>query len=191
MSMDDDKSNGAPNAMLGWLIAPLAILMALLADYGLDFGLVLEMNEMKPFAAIAIAAALGMAPRVMKDMELIKASMAVTSLATLVVSLVISEGVATYLDSNFIGLIFFIVMFGGYLLDSKGRHEWNTVLIFSMIGVWTAMVAALNFGDNQTKWFTYEGEQYFRNAAWQEAVGFVFFNTLAVFVILGLELSIF
>ena len=186
MSKDNDKSNGAPNAMLGWLIAPLAILMALLAGYGLDFGLVLEMNEMKPFAAIAIAAALGMAPRVMKDMELIKASSAVISLATLVVSLVISEGVATYLDSNFIGLIFFIVMFGGYLLDSKGRHEWNTVLIFSMIGVWTAMVAAVNFGDRQSKFFTYEGEQYLRNAAWQEAVGFVFFNTLAIFVILGL-----
>ena len=66
MSMDNDKPIGAPNAMLGWLIAPLAILMAFLADFGLDFGLVLEMTEMKPFAAITIAAVLGMAPRVLK-----------------------------------------------------------------------------------------------------------------------------
>ena len=58
MSTQNDTGNGAPNAMLGWLIAPLAILMALLADYGLDFGLVLEMDEMTPFAAIAIAAVL-------------------------------------------------------------------------------------------------------------------------------------
>ena len=90
--MNHDKPTGTPNAMLGWLIAPLAILMAFLADYGLDFGLVLEMNEMKPFAAIAIAAVLGMAPRVLKEMEIINTSAAVTSLATLVVSLVLSEG---------------------------------------------------------------------------------------------------
>ena len=122
MSMDNDKPNGEPNAMLGWLIAPLAILMAILADYGLDFGLVREMNEMKPFAAIAIASVLGMAPRVMKEMEIINTSAAVTSLATLIVSLALSEGASIYLDSNFLGLIFFIVMFGGYILDSKGRH---------------------------------------------------------------------
>ena len=188
MSMDNDKPNGEPNAMLGWLIAPLAILMAILADYGLDFGLVLEMNEMKPFAAIAIASVLGMAPRVMKEMEIINTSAAVTSLATLIVSLALSEGASIYLDSNFLGLIFFIVMFGGYILDSKGRHEWNTVLIFSMIGIWTSMVAAANFGDTQTKFYTLasDGNEYLRNSAWQEAMGFVFFNTLAVFVILGL-----
>ena len=45
MSNENDERNNAQNAMLGWLIAPLAILLALLADYGLDFGLVLEMKE--------------------------------------------------------------------------------------------------------------------------------------------------
>lgn len=186
MSSENDNKSGAPNAMLGWLIAPLAILMALLADYGLNFGLVLEMNEMKPFAVIAIAAALGMAPRVMKDNELINISAATLSLVTLFVSLALSEGVSMYTDSNFLGLVFFIVMFGGHLLDSKGRHEWNTVLIFSAIGLWTAIVAALNQADTQTKLYTLEGQEYIRTAAWQEAIGFVFFNTLAVFVILGL-----
>ena len=65
MSNENDERNNAQNAMLGWLIAPLAILLALLADYGLDFGLVLEMKEMEPYAVIAIAAILGMASRVM------------------------------------------------------------------------------------------------------------------------------
>ena len=153
MSTQNDENNGAPNPMLGLLIAPLAILVALLADFGLDFGLVLEMNEMEPFAAIAIAAVLGMAPRVMKESNIIQQSGAV-SLVTLVVSLILSEGVAMYTDSNFLGLIFFFVMFGGYLLDSNGRHEWNTVLIFSFIGLWAAMIAAGNFADNQTKLFT-------------------------------------
>ena len=94
-----------------------------------------------------------MAPRVMKEMEVIRQG-TVVSLVTLIVSLAISEGVASYMDSNFLGLIFFIVMFGGYLLDSNGRHEWNTVLIFGFIGLWTAITAAANFADTQTKLFT-------------------------------------
>ena len=57
---------------------------------------------------------------------------AAISLITLVVSLILAEGVAMFTDSNFLGLIFFIVMFGGSL-DSNGRHEWNTVLIFSFV----------------------------------------------------------
>ena len=186
MSTQNDTGNGAPNAMLGWLIAPLAILMALLADYGLDFGLVLEMDEMTPFAAIAIAAVLGMAPRVLKELDIINVSAAVSSLATLIVSLILAEGVAMYTDSNFIGLLFFIVMFGGHILDSKGRHEWNTVLIFTVVGIWASMVSALNFADTQTELYTLDGQEYIRLAAWQEAIGFVFFNTLAIFVILGL-----
>ena len=185
MSNENDERNNAQNAMLGWLIAPLAILLALLADYGLDFGLVLEMKEMEPYAVIAIAAILGMAPRVMKEMEIIRQG-ANLSLATLVASLLLAEGTAIYMDSNFIGLIFFIVMFGGYLLDSSGRHEWNTVLIFGFIGLWTAINAAANFADTQTKLFTLGGQEYIRTAAWQEAIGFVFFNTIAIFVILGL-----
>ena len=185
MSTENDGKIGAQSALLGWLIAPLAILVALLADYGLDFGLVLEMNEMEPYAVIAIAAVLGMAPRVMKEFEVIHQGAAL-SLATLVVSLILAEGVSMYMDSNFLGLIFFIVMFGGYLLDSNGRHEWNTVMIFSFTGLWTAIVAAAHFADTQTKLYTLEGQEYIRTSAWQEATGFVFFNTLGIFVVLGL-----
>ena len=64
MSTENDSMVGASNPMLGWLLAPLAILLALLADYGLNFGLVLEMDEMKPFAVIALGAILAMTPRI-------------------------------------------------------------------------------------------------------------------------------
>ena len=185
MSTENDGKIGAPSALLGWLIAPLAILVALLADYGLDFGLVLEMKEMEPYAVIAIAAILGMAPRVMKEFEIIQQGAAL-SLATLVVSLVLAEGVSIYMDSNFLGLIFFIVMFGGYLLDSNGRHGWNTVMIFGFTGLWTAIVAAAHFADTQTKLYTLDGQEYIRTSAWQEPTGIVFFNTLGIFVVLGL-----
>ena len=52
MSTQNDEKIGATNPMAGMLIAPLAILVALLADLGLDFGLVLDGEGMKPFAAI-------------------------------------------------------------------------------------------------------------------------------------------
>ena len=127
MSTQNDEKIGATNPMLGMLIAPLAILVAILADFGLDFGLVLDVEGMEPFAAVAIAAVLAMAPRVMKENNIIQQGAAL-SLVTLVVSLILAEGVAMFTDSNFLGLTFFIVMFGGYMLDSNGRHEWNTVL---------------------------------------------------------------
>ena len=143
MSTQNDEKIGATNPMLGMLIAPLAILVAILVDFGLDFGLVLDVEGMEPFAAVAIAAVLAMAPRVMKENNIIQQGAAL-SLVTLVVSLILAEGVAMFTDSNFLGLIFFIVMFGGYLLDSNGRHEWNTVLVFSFTGLWAAMIAAGN-----------------------------------------------
>ena len=101
MSKQNDEKIGAPNPMLGLLIAPLAILVALLADFGLDFGLVFDRDGMEPFAAIAIAAVLGMAPRVMKENNVIQQGAAI-SLITLVVSLILAEGVAMFTDSNFL-----------------------------------------------------------------------------------------
>ena len=189
MSTQNDEKIGATNPMAGMLIAPLAILVALMADIGLDFGLVLDGEGMKPFAAITFAAILGMTPRVIKENNNFQQG-SVVSLVTLVASLIFAEGVATFTDSNFLGLTAFFVMFGGYLLDSSGRHEWNVVLIFSFIGLWTAMMAAGNFADNQTKLFTLDGQEYIRTAAWQEAIGFVFFNTLAIFIILGLLMAV-
>ena len=113
MSTENDNKNGALNAAAGYVIGPLAILMALLADYGLDFGLVLDGDGMTPFVAIAVAAMLGITPRVLKEQAVIQVSAAVVSLATLVVALIASEAVATYAESNLLGVMFFITMFGG------------------------------------------------------------------------------
>ena len=186
MSTENGKENGVQNAMLGWLIAPLAVLVALLADMAFGFGFVLDTDGMTPFAAIAIAATLGMAPRVMKDQEIIGYSKATLSLVTLVLALVLAEGVALFTESNLLGLVFFITMFGGRILDSNGRHEWNTILIFSAIGFYAAIFAAMDFAANQTHLFTLEGSEYDRTAAWQEAIGFIFFNVLTIFVVLGM-----
>ena len=91
-----------------------------------------------------------------------------------------------FVDSNFVAVLFFVAMYGGYLLDNTGRHEWNTVLVFSIIGLWTAIVSAANFSETQTDLLVIEGEEYIRNGAWQEAIGYVFFSTWTIFTILGL-----
>ena len=191
MSKTNDTKNGGPSSpVLGLLIAPIAILMALLANEGLDFGLVFETETMKPFAALGGAAILAITPRVLRELSVVRVSVVVTSLATLVASLAYAEITSILTDSNFLGLLAFITMFGGYILDSRGRHEWNTVLCFSMIGLWMAIVASMNFIDTQTKDYLYtssEGSQLITMAsAHQEASGFVFFNTIAIFTILGL-----
>ena len=187
-TQNDTKIRGPSSPLLGLLIAPIAILMALLADMGLDFGLVFETETMKPFAALAGAAILGITPRVLRDLEIVKVSAVVTSLITLVASFAYSEVISIITDSNFVGFLAFITMFGGYLLDSRGRHEWNTVLVFTMIGIWTALVASLNFSDTQTNeyFLTADGPPLVMSSAHQEATGFVFFNTVAIFAVLGL-----
>ena len=43
-TQNDTKIRGPSSPLLGLLIAPIAILMALLADMGLDFGLVFELS---------------------------------------------------------------------------------------------------------------------------------------------------
>ncbi|MEL0101128.1 MAG: hypothetical protein VW862_05455, partial [Euryarchaeota archaeon] len=43
-----------------------------------------------------------------------------------------------------------------------------------------------NFADTQTNLLVIEGEEYVRNGAWQEAVGYVFFSTWSIFSVLGL-----
>ncbi|MDP6870313.1 MAG: STT3 domain-containing protein [Candidatus Poseidoniaceae archaeon] len=185
MSNENGNVNAVPNAMLGWLIAPLAVLVALLADQVLCYGLEFEMDKMTPFAVTIIAAALGMAPRVLKDMEIISNSDKSISLVTLVAALTFSEIAAWHTGSNFQGLLFFVTMFGGHALDIRGRHEWNTVLIFSIVGVHTAMSAATYFAETQTAEYLYEGQIIERIQRWQEGFGFILFNTLTTMIVLG------
>ena len=187
MSNENSDENVVPKAMLGWLIAPLAVLVALAMNYGLGFGLDLNMETMTPYAALVLAAALGMAPRVLREQGKINnLSSQIQSLIVLVISLSASEGIAMYSGSNMIGFLFFLTMFGGYLLDNMGRFEWNTVLIFNMVGFMSALAAAGYFIANQSSEFTLEGQTYDRTAAWQEAIGFMFFNVWSAMTVLGM-----
>ena len=109
MSDDEGNENGVPNAMLGWLIAPLAVLVALLADKLVDFGLGFGMDELTPFVAIIAAAVLGITPRVIRDNNISSISSQTISLVTLVVALFAAEGAAMYTESNIVGLL---ILFG-------------------------------------------------------------------------------
>ena len=115
-------------------------------------------------AAIAIAAVLAMAPRVIKENNIIQQGAAL-SLVTLVVSLIMAEGVAMFTDSNFLGLIF-IVMFGGYMLILTDVMSGTQSLC--SLSQDRVTIAAGNFADNQTKLFTPDGQEYIRTAAWRK-----------------------
>ena len=195
MSDDNSNENVVPNAMLGWLIAPLAVLVALVADKLIGFGLEFGKDELIPFVAIIVAAALGIAPRVLRENKLIDVSSQFFSLATLIVALLAAQGAAIFADSNVIGLLFFVTMFGGHILDTHGRHEWNTVLIFSMVGVLIGFAQAGDFFTNHTAIFTLESvnsngepitQDYERLDAWREAIGFIFFNSWIAMTVMGM-----
>ena len=184
MSNNNGNQNGVPNGMLGWLIAPLAVLVAIAANLIGDFGLNLDLDGMTPFVAIIVAAILGTAPRTIREKADIALPTQYISLLVLIVAIVASEGAAMLSGSNLVGLLFFITMFAGHILDTRGRHEWNTVMIFTMVGILFALIAA---GDYASTGATYilEGQEIERTSAWQEAIGFVFFNMLTLMIVLG------
>ena len=72
----------SPAPMLGWLIAPLAVMLAIAAIMvgGIDFDL--DMNNMSPLLIVAVGAILGITPRVLKDNGAVKISSSALSLAT-------------------------------------------------------------------------------------------------------------
>ncbi len=73
----------SPAPMLGWLIAPLAIMLALAAIKvaGIDFDL--ELNNVTPLLIVAVGAILGITPRVLKENGAVNFSSSALSLATL------------------------------------------------------------------------------------------------------------
>ena len=128
--------------VFGWLIAPLAVLIAILANYvdGLmSIDVELNSDTMTPFIVTGVAGILAVTPRILRELGTLPESISQTqiSLAMFVLALV-GSGVAETQTDGFVGFTFFVVLFGGYLLDTKERYEWMTMLIFAGVGVHSA-----------------------------------------------------
>ena len=135
-------SKTSQRPVLSWLIAPLAVLIAILANYvdGLmSIDVELNNDAMMPVIITGVAGLLAVTPRILRQLGSLPESISQTqiSLAMFVLALV-GAGVAESQTDGFVGFTFFAVLFGGYLLDTRERYEWMTMLVFAGVGVHSA-----------------------------------------------------
>ena len=182
----------SPAPLLGWLIAPLAVLLAIAAIkvVGIDFDL--NLDNMMPMLVIVIAGILGTVPRILKNNDMIPFGPSTLSLATLGVAMIGHQAITHLSDLGaFTALQFLVVTFTVYFFDSRARHEWSTVTIFTAIGVNIGMIAS-NFynGELVTIFERSEGGFVSTLNLQRQALGYIFFSYLMIFVLLGLMVAV-
>ena len=194
METKNPEMRPAPAPLLGWLIAPLAVLLALAAIQivGMDFDL--NLDNMAPMLVVLVAASLGLAPRLLKASGTVSLSSSTLSLVSLVVALVGAQLVYMAGLAAVTALLFFIVMFGVHLLATRGAFEWANVLMFAAVGVELGFVAAGHIAD-KLNYIAEDGLMLNDQAigvldAYRGAIGYQFFSYLMLFVILGMLVSV-
>ena len=137
---------------------------------------------------VAVAAILGMTPRIVRDIGAVKLSSSALSLATLGAAMVGHQAIIHLTDQGaFMALQFLVVAFGVFLFDSRGRHEFATMLTFAAIGVNVGMVAAGSYNSDLLTIYTHSNGALENTLNLQrQALGYVFFSYLTIFVLLGL-----
>ncbi len=182
----------SPAPMLGWLIAPLAVMLAIAAIMvaGIDFDL--DLNNIAPLVIVAIGAILGIAPRVLKENGAVNFSSSALSLATLGAAMVGHQAIIHLTDQGaFTALQFLVVAFGVFFFDSRGRHEFATILTFGMIGINVGMIAAGSYNTELDTIYTMPDESLVDTLNLQrQALGYVFFSYLTIFTALGLLVAV-
>ncbi len=178
----------SPAPMLGWLIAPLAVMLAIAAIMvaGIDFDL--ELNNMTPLLIVGAGAILGITPRVLKEYGAVKLSSSAFSLATLGAVMIGHQAIVHLTDQGaFIALQFLVVAFGVFFFDSRGRHEIATILTFGMVGINVGMIAVGHYNNILDPSYTIGGALVPQALDFQrQALGYVFFSYLTIFIALGL-----
>ena len=190
-------SKTSQRPVFGWLIAPLAVLIAILANYvdGLmSIDVELNSDAVTPFIVTGVAGLLAVTPRILRELGTLPESVSQTqiSLAMFVLALV-GSGVAESQISGFVGFTFFVVLFGAYLLDTRERYEWMTMLVFAGVGVHSAFdITAAAAADSYlpSMYEFSEGQSYDVSTFQETALGFVFFTWFTVFPILGLLIGV-
>ena len=178
----------SPAPMLGWLIAPLAVMLAIAAIMVAGFDFDLNLENMTPMLLVAVAATLGITPRVVRDNGAVKLSSSALSLATLGAAMVGHQAIIHLTDQGaFMALQFLVVAFGVFLFDSRGRHEFATMLTFAVMGINVGMVAVGSYNSELDTLYTFtDGSLKATLNLQRQALGYVFFSYLTIFVVLGL-----
>ncbi|MDC0056319.1 hypothetical protein OAJ94_04635, partial [Deltaproteobacteria bacterium] len=138
----ENEEKSGPALALGWLIAPLAVLLsfATIQTIGLDF---MTAESGMVFGALIAAAILATVPRALRDSGKIQMSSSMLSLAFLGVILVLTWILANFTPAgSLVALLFLLLAVGGHIFDIRGRHEEQTILTFIIIGFMAALVIA-------------------------------------------------
>ena len=138
----DENENNGPAFALGWLIAPLAVLLSFATGQAL--GLELMTNETGlTFAVLCAAAILATLPRYIGDSGIYEIRPSILSLVFFAVSLVLAWAIAAFTSVGALtALLFLLLAVGGHIFDIRGRHEEQTILTFAIIGFMFALLIA-------------------------------------------------
>ncbi|HJM55575.1 MAG TPA: hypothetical protein QGI72_04945, partial [Poseidonia sp.] len=197
MNDETDMKAAQPNIALGWLFAPLAVLLALAAMKIVGITYEMDITNLMPMIVVAIAGMLAIVPRAILVPRGISSSL--LSLGVLVVSLVGAEALYMFTEVGALAsMMFALIVILGSNLDMRGRHEWNTMLTFTSVGLWLALASAGDYIHSETLetafefGFTTEGGQTvpINNLAHQ-AAAYVFFAYFTMFAALGLLIGVF
>ncbi|HIF17118.1 MAG TPA: hypothetical protein EYQ85_07720 [Candidatus Poseidoniales archaeon] len=197
----ENEEKSGPALALGWLIAPLAVLMSFATSQtiGLDF---MTAESGMVFGALIAAAILATVPRALRDSGKIQMSSSMLSLAFLGVILVLTWILANFTPAGSLAaLLFLLLAVGGHIFDIRGRHEEQTILTFVIIGFMVALVIAgaadtwagvtqdliNNNPSDEIQDGTIGGDDWDESYLneHREATGFLFFSVWTVSLLLG------
>jgi asparagine N-glycosylation enzyme membrane subunit Stt3 len=202
---EEKQDDSGPAFALGWLIAPLAILLSFATSQalGLEF---LTAEAGMTYGVLCAAAILATVPRYIGTAGLFEMRSSVLSLAFLGICLVIAWTLASFTSVGALtALLFLLLAIGGHLFDIRGRHEEQTILTFAIIGfmfallvagatdVWAAEEQDLinNNPNDQIQDGTPgadEWSEYYLNEH-RQATGFLFFSVWTISVLIGVVVA--
>ncbi|HIA90318.1 MAG: hypothetical protein CXX80_03785 [Methanobacteriota archaeon] len=182
---EENTQEKSPSFVLGWLIAPLAVLLAFVSSEAVGFELMNETSGID-FGMLIGAAILATIPRILRDSDSLSLTNNQAALALFTIALLASWG-AEQVSGPTIGMLVFILAFGGFLLDYSGRFESSTILTFAVIGFMLALVVAGMADTWAPEVFDSNNDgidENFTNNN-REATGFLFFSTLFASILIG------
>ncbi len=187
MEEHTETTANQPGAVMGLLLAPLAVLLALATTQVVGIEYDLTLNNMMPMLVVAIAGMLAVVPRIVQASRPDLSSSTV-SLGVLAVAFIGAEVLHSVVGVDAVAALMFAVLVAlGSNFDRRGRHEWVTMMTFSAVGFWVALAAA---GDAMaalpSTYSTDSGQLVSTMNLERQATAYVFFAYWTMFTVAGL-----
>ena len=185
----EEKTGTSQAPFLAWLIGPLAMLLAIAAIKITGINFDLNMNNLAPMAVVLIASIVATLPRVLRETE--NLTNMNLSLASLFVAIIGAEIINSFTTLGAVNAgIFFLIVFFGQMLESKGRYEIFTMLTFAAIGYHFALImvesATSSFSPDHIYTYVKEGGgATLVNNMERSASAYIFFSYLTIAIIVG------